>query len=73
MDKIQIYNYLNRVKPFFKRQQEQSTVSITGGAVVTQHHDILVYTSGGVYKFKDIVDNKTGGNDINNKDIEIDL
>lgn len=56
MDEIQIYNYLNKVKPFFKRQEETVT-EVTGGtkysgcnAYATRHCDTLRLTVGGVYK-----------------------
>jgi hypothetical protein len=60
MDEIQIYNYLNRVKPFFKRQEESvEPPVVTGGtkysggnAYVTRHCETLQNVGGGVYKLK---------------------
>jgi hypothetical protein len=53
MDEIQIYNYLNRVKPFFKRQEaltEEPVVTGGSGKAHPTRHIATLKVVGGVYK-----------------------
>lgn len=70
MDEIQIYNYLNRVKPFFKKQEDVESndkeIIVAGKAYPTNHTVILRYV-GGIYKVikNDKIKGGSNKNDIN--------
>jgi hypothetical protein len=73
MDKIQMYNYLNRVKPYFKRQELELEKDIdvdddvSSNAHTTRHTDTLVHIGGNIYKSVSKI--KTGGSTNSNTSI----
>jgi hypothetical protein len=71
MDEIQIYNYLNRVKPFYKKHEAKAEAETEDQdqdvpnekAHVTRHTDTLQHVGGGVYKVTN--PKVSGGSDVN--------